>query len=205
MQYYASLDSNGNMAFYNDVVHGTGIPTGAIEITEEQWQDAVANQGKYSIQNGQFVADSVWPPVPTADQVFNSTMSMLTTSAAAAYVAGFQSSASGQALWYDSDADSQAAINRQFLLAVNNPTYYNATVFMPSIAAGLTPITARPAKDSPDSTKTTQLLNAAQMIQLGTDLGIAWADVKSNLWAKKEVLNKAYQNNDIAGMQAVTW
>lgn len=68
MQYYATTASNGNIAFYNDDVNGTDIPSEAIDITEEQWQDALTNPGKYSIVNGVLTAASVWPPVQTTDQ-----------------------------------------------------------------------------------------------------------------------------------------
>lgn len=67
MQYYAS-NSNGNLAFYCDVVH-EDIPVDAVAITEDVWQDAVANPGKYSIQVGQFVTASPWPPIRTAEEL----------------------------------------------------------------------------------------------------------------------------------------
>ncbi|MDE2104742.1 MAG: hypothetical protein KGL39_46325 [Patescibacteria group bacterium] len=37
------------------------IPVAAVEITDAQWQDAVVNPGKYTVQNGVIVAASVWP------------------------------------------------------------------------------------------------------------------------------------------------
>jgi hypothetical protein len=54
IQYYADSDVNGNIiGFYNDDIWDvTKIPITAIEITEEQWQDCIANQGKYIVQAG---------------------------------------------------------------------------------------------------------------------------------------------------------
>ena len=48
------------------VADGTSdtVPNGAVEITEETWQDGISNPGKYSIQDGACVAASVWPPEP---------------------------------------------------------------------------------------------------------------------------------------------
>jgi hypothetical protein len=69
MKHYANQDANGNLAFYNDVVNSTTIPTTAIEITEDQWQDSLANPGKYNIVNGAFAAAAVWPPALTAAQI----------------------------------------------------------------------------------------------------------------------------------------
>ena len=55
---------DGALSFYNDEVH-SAIPTGAAQITDAQWQDAVANDGKYSIINGVFTEATVWPPPAT--------------------------------------------------------------------------------------------------------------------------------------------
>ena len=68
MQYYTA-NVNGNLAFYCDVVHGENIPIDAIAITEDTWRDAIANPGKYSIQAGQFVAVSSWPPIQTTEEL----------------------------------------------------------------------------------------------------------------------------------------
>lgn len=64
-QFYANSDENGNInGFYNDDIHTPEqIPTTAIKITEAQWQDAVANQGKYIIQTG---ALALAPPLTQA-------------------------------------------------------------------------------------------------------------------------------------------
>ncbi|MEM5767320.1 MAG: hypothetical protein AAGU23_04065, partial [Bacillota bacterium] len=122
--------------------------------------------------------------------------------AASAYTAGFQSSASGTALWYDSDTDTQAVINRQYLIALSNPEVYNSTVFFTELSPGITPIRARPSKDSPESSKTVQYLNAAQMIRLGNDLAAAWAKVKAIYWEKVSQVNSATTKEEV---ELVTW
>lgn len=62
-QYYAEFDASGHiLAFYNDDVWDVDkIPSMVVPITEEQWKDAVSEQGKYVVQNGEFC-------VPTEDQ-----------------------------------------------------------------------------------------------------------------------------------------
>ncbi|VBB09657.1 Hypothetical protein LUCI_4955 [Lucifera butyrica] len=67
MKYYVNTNTDGTMGFYIEGVSET-IPSTSIEITEGQWQDAISNQGKYSISNGAFLAALVWPPVQTAEQ-----------------------------------------------------------------------------------------------------------------------------------------
>ncbi|QGQ95878.1 hypothetical protein EHS13_13830 [Paenibacillus psychroresistens] len=83
-QYYANADINGKIiGFYNDDVHTEEqIPETAIEITEEQWQDALSNPRKYRVISGVFTArtqaeidqeiedeEANAPPVPpTAEQ-----------------------------------------------------------------------------------------------------------------------------------------
>lgn len=49
---YVLLNENGTpKGFYDDTVHSE-IPTGAIEITEEQWLDFINNSGKRKFENG---------------------------------------------------------------------------------------------------------------------------------------------------------
>jgi len=67
MKYYVAANSDGTYGFYIEGVSET-IPSGAVEIAEDQWQDATNNQGKYSIVNGVFTAASVWPTVQTKDE-----------------------------------------------------------------------------------------------------------------------------------------
>jgi hypothetical protein len=70
-QHYAVLDANGlPTAFYNDEIYppnadGTenaAIPAAAVAITEAQWQDCIANNGRRQIVNGVLVVYT--PPAP---------------------------------------------------------------------------------------------------------------------------------------------
>lgn len=76
MQYYVT-ETNGNLGFYCDEIHGINIPKDAIPITEAIWQNAVNNPGKYSIQNGAFIAATVWPPPPDPATVIKAQIAAL--------------------------------------------------------------------------------------------------------------------------------
>lgn len=68
-QKYAHYDINGNiLGFYADDIHNT-IPEPNIAITDEQWQDCLANQGlrKVDVTTKQIVTCE--PPAPTKDQL----------------------------------------------------------------------------------------------------------------------------------------
>jgi len=141
-------------------------------------------------------------PAQTVAQAQTARLSMFDAAAAAAYTAGFESAASGAPLWYDSDSDTQAVINRQYLIALSSPTIYSATTFFNGAPAGVTPMRARPTATSPDSAKTVQYLNAAQMVQLGNDLAATWESVKLQLWTLQAQVNAA---TTTAAVEAITW
>ncbi len=122
--------------------------------------------------------------------------------AANVYVGGFYSSASGTQFWYDSDVDTQNVLNRQFLIALSAPDVYSSTVFFAGLPAGVTPVRARPYATDPDSAKTVQLINAAQMVKLGTDLAAAWAGVKATLWGLQA---KVYVATTAEALAAISW
>ena len=67
MKIYAVSD-NEKLVFYSDDIHGKNIPASAVEITHDQWQDALSHTGKYIVQGDRLVAVAVWPPPLTADQ-----------------------------------------------------------------------------------------------------------------------------------------
>ncbi|WP_262522687.1 hypothetical protein [Agrobacterium tumefaciens] len=52
------------MGFYSDEVHGDNIPEGAVEISENEWQDLLDNPGRRKWIDGAVVA--VEPPQPVA-------------------------------------------------------------------------------------------------------------------------------------------
>lgn len=53
-QKFAHADTNGSIiAFYDDAIHSAAqIDASAIKITDAQWQDMVANPGKWRVVNG---------------------------------------------------------------------------------------------------------------------------------------------------------
>lgn len=139
---------------------------------------------------------------PSIDQLREAKLADLNKAAAATYVAGFYSSASGIKLWYDSDVDTQNVLNRQFLIALSIPDVYSSTVFFAGLPAGVTPVRARPHATDPDSAKTVQLINAGQMVKLGTDLAAAWAGVKATLWGLQA---KVYAATTADVLAAINW
>ncbi len=139
---------------------------------------------------------------PSIDQLREAKLAELNKAAANAYVDGFYSSASGTKLWYDSDVDTQNVLNRQYLIALSTPSVYSSTVFFAGLPAGVTPVRARPSPSDPDSAKAIQLIDAAQMIRLGTDLAAAWAGVKGTLWGLQA---KVYAANTVEVLEAINW
>ncbi len=67
MPYYTDSDTNGKIiGFYHDSVN-SNIPASTIQITDEEWQDAMSNQGKWLVDKtlGKLVlAPPVEPPPP---------------------------------------------------------------------------------------------------------------------------------------------
>jgi len=143
-------------------------------------------------------------PVPetTLQQAQTNQLNKFSMAAANAYIAGFTSTATGTALWYDSDADTQTVINRQYLIALSNPTVYSATTFFAGAPVGTTPVRAKANQTAADSAKTVQYLNAVQMVQLGNDLASAWSAVKAHLWAQQAAVNLA---TTVEAVLAITW
>jgi len=68
---YAIFDGNGlPTAFYSPDVHGDDIPTEAIQITEDQWNEFISNNGLRKWADGEVVAyDPPPPPTPTVASV----------------------------------------------------------------------------------------------------------------------------------------
>lgn len=61
-------------AFYSDELHGESIPSGAIPITEGQWQELVDNQGLRRWADGEVVPYEPPAPPPSAARVYKATM-----------------------------------------------------------------------------------------------------------------------------------
>lgn len=141
-------------------------------------------------------------PVLTLEQAIAAKLDELKQAAAAAYVGGFSSSASGKPLWYDSDQDTQNVINRQFLIALSSPETYSTTQYFAGVPAGVTPVRAKAGKDAPDISKTIHLFTAAQMVQLGNDLAASWAGVKATHWGLQAQVN---QCTNAAMVSLISW
>lgn len=53
---YAAFDQEGNIiGFYAPEIH-KNIPSNTIQITDEQWQECLSNQGRYKVISGQLVS-----------------------------------------------------------------------------------------------------------------------------------------------------
>lgn len=69
--YYAHYDNQTGqiLGFYTPDIHGDNIPTPNIEITYEQWQECLENQGrrKVDVTTKQIVACE--PPAPTKEEL----------------------------------------------------------------------------------------------------------------------------------------
>jgi hypothetical protein len=69
--------------------------------------------------------------------------------------------------------------------------------------AGKAPIRARPLATDPNSAKTVQLLDAAQLKILVDDLDAHLFAVKSKLWQKQGEVKAAYEAGNIDEIKAV--
>lgn len=66
--YKAVFDANGlPLGFYSVEVHGDEVPTAAVDITDEQWQDLIDNQGLRRWDGSKVVEYT--PPIPEPEPV----------------------------------------------------------------------------------------------------------------------------------------
>lgn len=142
------------------------------------------------------------PDALTLDDIKASKLDEINSKAAILYNLGFYSNATGTRLWYDSDKDSQDLINRQQLLALNNPTVYKETVFAPGYGAGVTPIRARSDIRATQADKSIQLLDAKKMIILGNDLLATIYEIKTTNWMLQEAVVNAATVDEV---NAIEW
>jgi len=67
---YAIFDEQGfPKAFYSPDIHGDNIPKEAIEITDEQWQEFISNQGKRKWDFEKKEVVPYEPPPPSLDEL----------------------------------------------------------------------------------------------------------------------------------------
>jgi len=145
------------------------------------------------------VADSYTPTV-TLSEAQTAAITSLKSQAAEQYIAGFTSSATGTALYYDSDTTTQSQITAASLLAVASSTQF-ATLY----PSGIT-IRAKASSTADDSTKTKYAHTASQIITLSTDMQTMLAAVKTKLWAYQESVYAATTAAAVETiMAAVSW
>jgi len=138
----------------------------------------------------------------TVSEAQTAKLSELSNAAASAYTAGFSSSASGTAMWYDSDTENQAVIQRLYAEAKYDSTAYDVTVFMTGITAGQAPIRAKVSQIADDSTKTIQYLTSTEMVTLGDDWATYYATLKAKLWSLQA---EVYEATTVAEVEAISW
>ncbi len=69
-EYFATIDAeNFPTGFYTPAIHGTNIPVDAVEITEGQWQELVQNHGFRKLVDGEVVAYTPPPHIPTVEEI----------------------------------------------------------------------------------------------------------------------------------------
>lgn len=195
--YYAIFDSQGNrLTTYVEGLHES-IPAEAIPITEEE--QALYITGEY-IRDMETGLPVHRPLTPSIEAIKSAKLVELDRAAAAAYVAGFYSTASGQRLYYDSDQDTQKLIDGVY--SRTKEADWETKVRYPGVApAGKAPIRARVQAEDPKSSKTVQLLDAEQLKVLVEDLDAHLFKVKSTLWQKQAEVETAYQAGNIDGFK----
>lgn len=142
--------------------------------------------------------------IPTIDEEAGTKLAELDQAAAQAYVSGFYSEASGTKLYYDSDTETQKLLDGIYTRTKESD--WETKVRYPGVSqAGQAPIRAKPQAGDPDSLKTIQFMNAAQIKVLVDDLDGHLFAIKSRLWLKQGEVKTAYDANDIPGIKAVSW
>lgn len=174
------------------------IAEGYVEISDDEWSYYVGNQGNGDNGTGYVRDSSTGKPISAPARVItlaeaqSTALKSVDTEADAAYVGGFQSLATGTALYYDSDRDTQDEIRSASVLAACNPTQFAA-----SFADGF-PIRGRATKDAE---KQKCFLTAAQTIELGNDWTARMKEIKSQVWSLQSKINAC---TTVADVEAIT-
>ena len=161
------------------------IADGYTEIGDDEWSYYVGNNGTGDNGTG-YIRGADGKPVSapaiviTLAEAQSTALQSVDTAAAAAYVGGFQSSATGTTLYYDSDRDTQDEIRSASVLAACNPEQFAA-----SFSEGF-PIRGRSSKDAE---KQKCFLTAAQTITLGNDWTARMKEIKSQVWSLQSKIN----------------
>lgn len=203
-QHYVLINDDGSNSFFSDDIYRIeDIPKKAYKILEQDYILFFNDNGKYRfVKDGDSVYLKEYVYMFTLEEAQESKLEELSSAAAAAYIEGFISSATGESLWYDSDSNSQMVINRLFALAVGNSSLFEKTSFMQGIPIGRVPVRTRANKDDEDSTKTVQLLSYDQVITLGNDMAADYANKKGKLWSLQ---NKVYASATVGEVNMISW
>jgi hypothetical protein len=173
---YAEYDNSGNIiAFYDDAIH-TNIPEQSVEITDNQWQDCLANPGKNIVSGGVFASASNATLLQLAK---TAKINELTRAYNSALISDFNSSALGSSHTYACDMVSQAMLN-SLITAGNTANYIYYNSGSPVVASH----------------------SLAELQQVLDDLITAQQTAISNYNAKVAAVNAATTVTDV---NAITW
>jgi len=174
--------------YYNKTTNELTTEKPDVSFTDAYWKEVHGD-------NWEIVDDTFVLPL-SLSSVKLSKLNYLDTSAASAYVAGFESDASGAYLWYDSDKDTQLQITSAALLAMNI-TFFNAMY-----PDGAITIRAKATKETDDSLKQEIAHTANQIITLATDMQAMLKAKKDILWARQKAVNEA---TTVEEVDAIVW
>ena len=169
------------------------IAEGYVSVSDEDYAYYVGNNGTGDNGTG-YIRGADGKPVSapaiviTLAEAQSTALQSVDTAAAAAYVGGFQSSATGTTLYYDSDRDTQDEIRSASVLAACNPEQFAA-----SFSEGF-PIRGRSSKDAE---KQKCFLTAAQTITLGNDWTARMKEIKSQVWSLQSKINACTKADDV--------
>lgn len=126
VQKYANADANGKIiAYYTDDIHTPEqIPETAFPITDEEWQDSVANPGKYEVQLGKLVLAPLPSEAVVLEQYKRVKIDLLSGYRDTELTAGFTSTVTrgGVALKFSYTEKSQTRFMKQLAIVAANPS-----------------------------------------------------------------------------------
>lgn len=163
------------------------IDKGFEVITEEDYQLLVGNvDGKEYIRKNDGTYSEYIPPEKTLDELKADKLAEIDAWTAAKITGGFVSNASGEAVTYDSDKDTQLTMQG---IALN----VNTELFAEKYPTGC-PVRGYPAGSD---TKQIYMLTPAQVMQWQADLSIHIGTCKQNGWAKQAEVAAAESKEDL--------
>lgn len=187
--------------YYPDNVPYKNIPAPTIEIDTAAHKDCISNPGRRRVDLTTLQIAEYTLPGPAIEDIRAAKLAELDASAAAAYVGGFYSSASGSRLYYDSDKETQTLLANIYQ-RTKEPDWETKVRYPGISPAGKAPVRARETAADPDTAKAVQLLDAAQLKTLIDDLDAAFFAIKGKLWTLQAQVEAA---EAVAEVEAVVW